>query len=784
MKQLFNSLFAIGLTLLLAGACSKEQEVFSGSQLGVEQTDYEVEADQTSKILVKVLADSPYTVSGMNDVSWLKIQHHSQGDAGFYVKCTRNEGVPRMARLLLTCDADPSHRDTVRIKQKGVIVPTLSMDGAGLTVDGTASTASKELETNVEPSEFDIKITYPVGQTPWVESAAIVRNEAGKVVLQCACSANPSATLLRKAVAEISFVDGWNQVTSYNCYLTQKTSNGQQGRAVTFQQLRDMGTTAGVTLQEDLLITGYVVSNPDSGNMGDNEQTSPATIDYSVSRRTIYFQSEDGSLGLRITTKTDEDNTLARYDKAVLDLRGAKLFKSNVYDASKVPVFYYIEDFTASMVVSVTPSSATAIPTKTRAIGSLTDADIFTYVTIPNCELPFRKGSMTPINEGYANAGLANRCAKFPILLRDNQGNTMYIYTNTTCLYRRDGKRLPYGQGTMSGVIVHEPYTRFEYEDNNTGDEDTYGWIGKYQIRHTSYDDFSFAETMEGSSFSALIAEWRYVDNDFLKNGAAPTAGSDGNALLTQTYTYPSSHSQYGNTCFYRAVDFSYLGPVGTDESSIFGKHGGNENGLGIILANGEDWMGPDYAGLYCERRTTINNNSPHQGKGQVPREVGSAWEFWYNRDGATSEMQNIVVSFSTTGISTSHLSVQYAMVNYSSGSNAESHRTEFGPRYWYLEYSLTDATGKASSGWTQLKRFSVPDMVLWSPTTQLWQCPGFKQMSTELPTSLCGKSKVYLRFRPDPNYQGTTTQYAVAPEVGSTMAWTAMDYLAIRYSK
>lgn len=772
------------LCLLSVLACSKEQEVFSGSQLGVVQTDYEVDADQTAKFLVKVLAAGPYTVTGMNDVSWLKLQHHSQGDEGFYVKCSRNEGVPRMARLLLTSDDDPSHRDTVRIKQKGVIVPMLKMDDAGLMLDGTAGTGVKAVDTNVEPSEIEVKVTYPLGETAWVESAAVERDNAGKTVLRCRYGANPSATILRKAVAEISFVDGWNQVTSYNCYLTQKTSDGRQGNAISFEQLRAMGTTDGKTLTEDLLITGYVVSNTESGNMGDNEQTSPATIDYSVSRRTLYFQSEDGSLGLRITARSDSDNTLAQYDKATLDLRGAKLFKSYIYDAAKVPEFYYIEDFTASMVVSVTPGSATDIPDKTRTIGALTDRDIFTYVTIPNCELPFRKGSLTPINEGYANAGLANRCAKFPVLLRDNQGNSMYVFTNTTCPYRRDGKCLPYGQGSLSGVIVHEPYTRYEYEDNNTGDEDTYGWIGKYQIRHTAYEDFSLAETMEGSSFSALIAEWRYVDNDFLKGGAAPTGGSDASALLTQTYTYPSSHSQYGNTCFYRTSDFSYLGPVGTDESSIFGKHTGNENGLGIILADGQDWMGPDYSGLYCERRTAINNNSPHQGKGQVPRDVGAAWEFWYNRDGANSQMQNIVVSFSTKNITTSHLSVQYAMANNSSTSNAESKRVEFGPRYWYLEYSLTDATGKASTGWTTLTRFSVPDIVQWSPTTQLWQCPGFKQMSTELPLTLCGKDKVYLRFRPDGAWQGTATQYAAAPEAGSTMAWTAMDYLAIRYSK
>ena len=60
----------------------------------------------------------------------------------------------------------------------------------------------------------------------------------------------------------------------------------------------------------------------------------------------------------------------------------------------------------------------------------LTDEDIYTYVTLKDCELPVRKGSLTPINEGYANAGGAHRCAKYATLMRDINGNSMFIYTN------------------------------------------------------------------------------------------------------------------------------------------------------------------------------------------------------------------------------------------------------------------------------------------------------------------------------------------------------------------
>ena len=85
--------------------------------------------------------------------------------------------------------------------------------------------------------------------------------------------------------------------------------------------------------------------------------------------------------------------------------------------------------------MSSTEGTASDLPVKEKYMRDLTDEDIYTYVTLKDCELPVRKGSLTPINEGYANAGGAHRCAKYATLMRDINGNSMYIYTNTTCLF-------------------------------------------------------------------------------------------------------------------------------------------------------------------------------------------------------------------------------------------------------------------------------------------------------------------------------------------------------------
>ncbi len=63
------------------------------------------------------------------------------------------------------------------------------------------------------------------------------------------------------------------------------------------------------------------------------------------------------------------------------------------------------------------------------------------------------------------------------MLVRDKNGDSFYMLTNTTCKYRRDGSMLPYGSGNISGVLVHETHDRFVW----MGSKDM-GDIGRYQI--------------------------------------------------------------------------------------------------------------------------------------------------------------------------------------------------------------------------------------------------------------------------------------------------------------
>ena len=113
---------------------------------------------------------------------------------------------------------------------------------------------------------------------------------------------------------------------------------------------------------------------------------------------------------------------------------------------------YYIPDFKADKdIVYVSPEIEKIL---SSYVGGVSESEKYEY------------GSpLTPINEGYAIGGKSDRISKYPLLVRDVNGDSFYMYTNTMCTYRYDGERLPQGSGKLSGVIVHERFSRFEWEN-------------------------------------------------------------------------------------------------------------------------------------------------------------------------------------------------------------------------------------------------------------------------------------------------------------------------------
>lgn len=753
MRRYYMTLFVS----LCALACTdpNEKEIFEGVGFGLPATDYVVDA-AAGTVHVDVISNATYSV--LSQADWVSVPAQAKGREGFEVSYTENAGAARIAQICVSLS--DSMKDTLYLRQKGAYIPEVDFEaGSSLVLDGSAAgLAQYNITTNLADEEISMSLVPDADKEVWISD---VRLDDSVISFNYEANSGDDMRITR---IHLNYVDEYGYETYKTLFVTQKNQADDMVAPMSLSQLRSSAGAAEM-VESDLIIEGIVVSNKESGNMGDNTQYSIINIDYSVCQRTVYLESEDGSCGIMILTESEEDNIFSQFDKVSLSLKGCVLSKVDVpgTDRQGRPVSYCrVDGLTVSNVISI--DQGTGAPLKEKHIKDLGPDDIFTYVTLKDCELPFRKGSLTPVNEKLTNAADMAKTNKFPVSIHDNEGSSMYVFTNTTCPYRRDGSRLPYGSGDMKGIVVYELFSRFIYKDNDSGDEDTYGNLGWYQLRHTCREDFAMAKDRGDSDFSAILAEWRYI----LGASQEKYYATDGDK--TAYFTHSSKHS----ITLYD--DFSYLGPVGTKASGFFGKNAGNINGLGVILENGVDWMGPDYVGQNSENAYKVNNTSSGEGAGISPSNIGAAWHTNVNWDTDNKRPAGLVLNFSTRNIATDKLSLHLAMMSVISSGGVT------GPRYFNVDWSLDNLS------WTTAGSFIISDYggATGVPATQLWQTPGYIPVTVELPASeLCGKETVYVRIFPDSSMKiGSYTEYITSKVPTNSYPRTAYNYIGIRYNK
>ena len=467
-------------------------------------------------------------------------------------------------------------------------------------------------------------------------------------------------------------------------------------------------------------------------------QQGTGVIDYTLTDRTAYLESADGNHGFRLITE-DGGNDFTRYSRILLGI-GEAIVKKSAGD----PVCYTIEGVHSKNLITSADGTLT-LPWKEKSITELTDNDLNTLVKIKDCEIAMRKGPFTPVNEGYTTLHGYNRLAKYPLLIRDIKGGSMYMFTNMTCPYRRDGETLPYGSGDITGIVVHEPYYSFEKDGN----------IGRYQLRHLTREEIELKSDFK-DNFSGLITEFRYAK--FPGEFDHPTLGDNailatkGNGEMCHTY---GAVSNFSPTYFY----------IGTCGSSRKGKY---KEGAGIELDEGgiyEPWV---WNGTESAQNT--------DGKGWYKDNLKISWsnKYWWS-DGRGYCW---LVNFSTEGITSDKVSMQFAMYN-----NSQQARS---PRYWKAEYSLTtfDCSPESDDQWTWIADFTVPDVAIWASQND-WQTLGTRVYDFPLPLEILGQESVSIRLTPRNN---KAAKKAVDSYDDSTVAnnsgYNTMDYFAVRYNK
>lgn len=715
----------IYITMLLAVGCKKDDaEYLKFSELGATQKEYSIPAT-AGELKVKVLANETFEAKLSQEITWLRLDNSKLiGDTSFLLHYDANEGFARKTAVALYASGS-DRRDTVWVKQSGVVQPKLVFPTLNTTVLGDGGKVTVKLNTNIPLADIHIQVIYPTPETAaWVNDD-FQYNEATEE-FSFSVKPNASQTDLRSTQIRLSFKDGWNTEHVSTLYLLQANAKNEFGSHASFSEIR---VWAGAKITSDLFIEGYVISDAGNANVGDVPQTTPTAINYTENDRTVYIQSADGRYGFRILTNTSADNIFKRYSKVQLLLKGVGV------EREANPDRYTLTGVTSMMVMSQVAGTATQVPAKQKYVNELNDDDMYTFVTLKDVEFPIRKGSFTPINEGYSTLFDAHRIGKYPLLVRDVHGDDLFLYTNIRTTYRRDGSILPYGSGTISGVIVHEKFTRFEYQDANL--EQDFGTIGRYQIRHLAKEDIKMASNQE-NGFSALLAEYQYPS---ITNGVAyPTMGSNGSVSFTANAVNLA-----------RTSDYTYLGPVG--KTSL-----GNTNSLGNGVLTG--------AGSKQNTEATTNSD----GKGAVTNAAFYGNSTWWNYEKNRGE--GFLVEFSTQGINTNQLSLQFTALNLVGGTGKGA------PRYWKVEWS---EHGNMDGSWTKIKSYTVPDAPLWA-NTNIHQLAAFKNINIKLPLAMLGKSKVYLRLVVERNLASDGNSYASEPLALATSS--GIGYLAIRYNK
>ncbi|MBR1960240.1 MAG: BACON domain-containing protein [Bacteroidales bacterium] len=803
MKRNIFRAFSASVVFLTALSCSLDETadvklVELGTPLEDNVCIVEAEGGEYE---LEIYSNGSYHIEMLDQSSWLTLSAmKGNGDGTLTLTSTGNDEFKRMTSFALCSDVD-ERRDTVYVKQKGKIEANLSMGNTSMVVPGAGGESKASLSTNIPFEYFKVNVDYNDPENVgWLDPEKVsMAGDGQDRTLSIWTDPNPDDVSVRTASLNLSFVDGWGDKVALELIVMQKNSNEGLGVLKSFAEIRSTYPNGG-EVTEDYILEGIVVSNTEGGNAGENEQISASAIDYTVSQRTVYVQSLDGKYGFSLLTETEEDNIFKQFNKVQVLLKGTEIY---LFD--NPAKYYQIKGVKKSMVASNVKAAESEIVVKQKHFNELTDDDIFTYVTLKDVEFPVRKGSICPINEGYSIAGKSDRIAKFPLLVRDINGDSFYMYTNTVCTYRNDGTRVPQGSGNISGVIVHERFSRFEWKngmdllDMETDPE--LGNIGRYQIRHQTKSDIYDQMQMDfKDSFSELLVEYRYWNPDIENGVQRPTYGDNGWFTHTYQKKYTGTEAKEYTEEVYKQhmsaeVCFSYLGPIGL-AGTMFGANTGNVNGLGIVLDSDKDrynpemsewvgefngtrqWLAPETSMADAEIPMRVANAGSGAGKGWCSSDCYCAfrslkwWDFDQNRGYAW------MLNFSTKGVS-SKLSMQISVLNSSQRFHS--------PRYWKAEWSEVDSMDPSKDAqWHPIGEYTVPDISQWTGTL-FSSVVGYKAINMDLPAELLGKDNVYIRLMPVNDLCSSggdyTDTFITDDEDGDKHA-SSIDYIAIRYNK
>lgn len=752
--------YIIYIALCLVAAVSCEQLPDEVNIYGVGCVDPETgkalhEVDlgiDAGTYTLNVYADGEYTATLSEEDTWIRFLNQgdvreitASGNTTIQFDYDINKGIPRTTELILQRGTNVFN---VRITQDGILEGGIVFEQKNISVPSDGGQFGAKVITKIKAEDVTLDVTYENEQDAgWINNLTLKNN-----FICFDVNANLSLSALRHAVIEVTYEGGKGYIQVTQFY------DGCDMNDMTVEQIKGLlDQTGEYQVESHLVLNGLVVNDHSGMNGAENRLVSAESLDLNYAERILYVQNAEGTEGIKLIFKEKCTDVIARYDWISVDLNGLTLKKEanpDRYSVSNIPL---------SSIVGTMAYDA-PLP-RTVKLEELTDSDVYTLVSVEDVEIPVRKGSFVPVD--IRDIGVM---VSYPMVIRSKGGGTSHMMVNVDCPWSRNGKELPRGCGTITGVVVHETCDNFEWDPEtenklsaegvNTSYITGLGRIGDYQIRPINYTDIDLKEE---DSFSTLMYEWGYCDtlgvnlvSNYENNTLYPTYPLVENPKTLDAAFY-CVNKDGGKAMLRHCNDFSHLGPY------VYGQNmtdKSNGNGIVDYLGRSAFWRrdqgGEKYGVLYSKessRRWTLDN--------------GAAWcTVSWNKN-----------QYWCTEFSTSELTVANSPLNLTFGTMGSITLGPGAPRYWAVECSVD---GQKWSE-TPVLQYTVPDFVD-KANRRVFQLPGTKYITVNLPDELIGKDKVYVRLRPTSTRGGTAASYEGSTTIPSDR-YNAINYVAIRYN-
>ena len=580
-------------------------------------------------------------------------------------------------------------------------------------------------------------------------------------------AANPG--IKRIATVKVSYTDLDGNVTEGSLRVIQRGETIK--RAVSAESVRGELPTAGnyvyASISDDTgdyadVLELRVITDASSQNNETNVNTAWNMINSTPNAITGYAQTEDGKLGFRLQFVDAESNVLKGFSKIELSLDGKKIVREDN------PTRYTITGLTDKDIVVVSEGTVSDLASKNRTISTLTDADIYTYVSLTDTEFAVKDGPYTyNVESMVLSFGKNTMRDELASMITDKDHKAIFALINSKCEWRRDLTngtiKAPAGVGTTSGVIVHST-------------NPSYGNLGTYQIRPLDQTSFDMPEAEAYST--NVLAAWRLtlgtvsVGKYKWNNGGAfvyATKNAGEQTNLNKMHPTHGEITDYSATLYStnRTVVASHNVGFATESKTALHNRTYHPTIVDGCKSIHKTWTGTTNADPTCCSKATCLG---------FWADVASYYE-WNEQGNWTGNTTGIVMEFPATAAS-GKMSVQFSMGSLAYGRTDNANKllmpvklrsaTLGFPLYWKVECSID-----GGATWTRCtcavtgndtfkmnptmhyldgKSYELTDFltgVKLKPQTPLEHCPGFAQEKFILPANAAGAANVMLKISP-----------------------------------